>query len=902
MFLLSLLLFSLHFYCINCITRYPTVISESTNASLSPSLPSNQFNALWDFYNSLNGDYWYWSRMSVNNKNGTRWNFSEPDSNPCSGWYGLTCNCTLFSCHLSNLALPAFGLAGSLSSTIGVWNNLLQFEIYGNSVNGTIPESIGNWTTLKALDMGKNHLRGKIPMSIGNLTNLQVLTFSFNQLTGIIPSLQNLPNLTTINLNANSLFGPISQSIANLCCLQVLVISYNLFSGTIPPFRSLSTLRQLDLSVNSFVGSTDSFRNMPHLLYLSVQINYLTGNCANNLNTISKLGSLLVNQNLLTGVLPFNNSWTKLNNFYTFDNYFTGKIQEDFLNITNIEYFSVGGNYLTGTIYRYFLNGQLPLMISLNVSTNLLTGSLPSEVKSSNQIDQVVVNNNFITGSVPASFSNLTFLIDLWLNNNDLSGTIPFPLAVFPRLKQFFIQNNNFKGSVSELLISPLSESSVCTNIDVSNNLFTGSLVGSFFSSQTFLETFAAVNNCLEGTIPVEICNLEYLTALALDGMSTAENCRTLFFPDTIFTGFYTSHTSASTFPSCLFLLRSLESLHLSGNGFTGSIPSSLNVSQSLVDLSLSNNELTGTIPENFQRRLWQNLDLSYNKISGTLSDSFSLIPSDGLLYLEVNRLSGIIPSQLLSIQSVNILDGNIFSCDSNTDLPIHDPAQQTYSCGSDSVDIFLYLWIGCFVIAGIVFSLLWYTKTKFPGSLHTITEEAQVQAPAEEPTLRGKFKPFETLFSSVHNLDLWRCAFADYCDRNPSGNLSVLRSFFHSIRKGVALIGLLAFLFFLPLYSVLTALSSTYQFEYAWSVSAILLSGEFAGTMLFVNFFVISILFVLILLYVLYKIDLILKMTDQSNTQGQQSKTASFLQDFVAFMAFKTNYKSRTDSRISLM
>jgi Leucine-rich repeat (LRR) protein/uncharacterized membrane protein len=897
MFLLSILLFSLHLQTINSITRSSAFTNESTNVSLSPSLPSNEFTALWDFYNSLNGDYWYWSRMSVNNKNGTRWNFSEPDPNPCSGWYGLICNCTLFSCHLSNLALPKFGLAGSLSSTIGAWDNLLQFDIYGNSVNGTIPESIGNWTMLGALDMGKNHLRGKIPMSIRNLTNLQDLTFAFNQLTGIIPSLHSLPNLTKVSLSANSFFGPFPQSIANLCCLQALVLSYNLFSGTIPPFHSLSTLRQLDFTSNSFVGSTDSFRNMPHLLYLSVQINHLTGDCANDLITISKLGSLFVNQNLFTGILPFNNSWTKLNNYFAFDNYFTGTIPERFSSLTNLEYFSVGGNYMKGTIYRYFLNGQLPLLILFNVSSNLLTGSLPSEIKSSSKVDQVLVSSNFITGSVPASFSNLTFLIDLWLNNNDLSGTIPFSLAVFPRLKQYFIQNNNFEGSVSDLLISRW-ETSVCTNIDVSNNLFTGSLVGSFFSSHTLLKTFAAVNNCLEGTIPVEICNLEYLTALALDGTSTAENCRTLFFPGTIFTGFYTSHAFASTFPSCLFLLPSLESLHLSGNGFTGSIPSSLNISKSLMDLSLSNNQLTGSIPENFQRKLWQNLDLSYNKISGTLSNSFSLIPSDGLLYLEVNRLSGIIPSQLLNVQSINILDGNIFSCDSYTDLPIHDRARQTYSCGSDSVDIFLYLWIGCFVIAGVVFSLLWYTKTKFSGNLHledTKTEAQKETVHAREPTLRGKIKPFEALFSGVNNLDLWRCSFADYCGRNPSGNLSVLRSFFHSIRKGFALIGLLAFLFFLPLYSVLSALRSTYQFEYAWSVSAILLSGEFAGAMLFVNFFIISLLFVLILLYVLYNIDLVLKTTDQIDIHRYHSKI-SFLRDFISFIASKTNYKSHDE------
>jgi Leucine-rich repeat (LRR) protein len=861
---------------------------RTTVSSLSPSLPSNEFNALWDFYNSLNGDHWYWSNMTV------RWNFSESNPNPCSGWYGLTCNCTVIPCHLTELIIPEFGLNGSLPSTMGAWKNLLQFEVNGNSITGTIPESIGNWTALEALDMGSNGLRGEIPISIGNVTNLQVLILSYNQLTGILPSFQNIPNLEEVYLDRNLLFGPFPQSIANLCCLLGLFLDYNLFSGTIPPLLSLSTLMRLDLSSNLFVGGLESFRNMHNIVYLSVQINFLSGDCAADLNTISKIGSLSFAQNLFSGRLPLNSSWMGLYEYYAFDNYFGKTISEEFLNITNLQYFSVGGNYLTGTILQYFRSGQLPRLFSLNTSSNLLTGSLPSEIKSFSSLTQLLFNNNFFTGSVPSSFSNFTFLIDLWLNDNDLTGTLPFPLAVFSSLKEFFIQSNFFTGSVSDLLFIPLAENSTCTDIDLSNNLFTGSLVASFFSSQTSLETFAAVNNCLKGTIPVEICNLEYLTTLALDGMSTAENCRTLFFPGTIFTGFYTSHALASTVPSCMFLLPSLKTLHLSGNGFSGSIASSLNISQSLVDLSLSNNQLTGSIPESLQMKIWQNLDLSYNKISGTLSNSFSLIPSNGLLYLEVNRLSGIIPTQLINVQSINILQGNIFSCNSNADLPIHDPSRHIYSCASDSVDNFLYLWISCFVIAGTVLILFCYAKMRFGGGFHPEEMETknQEQSNADELKLR-RSTPFEILLTSVNTLDHWRCSFAHYCDRNPFGNLSVLRRFFRSTWKGFALIGLATLVFFLPVYSVLTPLTSTYQFEYAWSVSAILLSGELAAVTLFVLFFIILVLFVLVLLYILYDTDLNAKTTGQISIQ-QQSKIP-FL-DFISFVASK-NYKSRDET-----
>jgi uncharacterized membrane protein len=886
--MLVLLLFGLCVHSITCTGHSSSFMSEYINLNVSggPSLPANEFNALYDFYNSLNGEYWYWPSMSV------RWNFSESNPDPCSGWYGLSCNCNLFTCNLTNMTLGTLGLNGSLPSTIGAWEKLLAFEISINVITGTIPESIGNWTDVEVLVMQTNYLRARIPISIGNLTNLQVLDLSYNLLTGFPMSLQNFPNLSVVYLQDNSFYGTFPQWIANLCCVQVLYLDNNLFSGTVSSLLSISTLYELELSSNIFTGTTDTFRNMHNVLYLSIQLNFFSGDCASDLTTISNIEALFLTQNLFTGSLPLSSSWRGLYDYYAFINYFSRTIPEDFSNITSLEYFSVGSNFMTGTMSRYFFDGQLPLLLVLNLSNNFLTGSLPTEIKSLNRLQELLVNNNFITGSVPAGFSSLPALYDLWINNNELTGTLPFSLAAFPRLEEFFAQNNYFEGCLSDLLIShPLPEYGPrLTTIDVSNNLFTGSLVGSFFSSQTSLRTFAAVNNCLKATIPVDICNLESLTYLSLDGMSTSENCRTLFFPGTIFTGFYSSHSVASTVPSCLFLLPYLESLLLSGNGFSGSIPSPLNISRSLLVLTLSNNKLTGSIPEMFQNKSWQNLELSYNKLSGTLSSSFSLIPSEASLNLEVNRLSGVIPAQLIDVQSINILNGNIFSCDSSADLPIHDPSQQTYSCGSDSVNDFLYLWVSCFVISGIVCSLVYYTKVKFSG--REVEIETHAQTHAEGLSLRRRFKPLETLLGSSNTVECWRCSFISYCDQNPFGNISILRRFFESIKKGFILIGLLGVLLFLPIYAGLTVFSSTYQFEYAWSISAILLSGEFAAVVIFGNCFIILVLFVLILLYVLYDIDLASKMTDQTSTQQEQWKI-SFLKVFGSFVASK-RYKSR--------
>ena len=71
--------------------------------------------------------------------------------------------------------------------------------------------------------------------------------------------------------------------------------------------------------------------------------------------------------------------------------------------------------------------------------------------------------------------------------------------------------------------------------------------------------------------------------------------------------------------PSCLFSIPKLRTLHLSGNGLTGSLPNNAIIQSHLLDFSVSHNELTGAIPSQFHNRVWYNLDLSYNRLTGVL-------------------------------------------------------------------------------------------------------------------------------------------------------------------------------------------------------------------------------------------------------------------------------------------
>ena len=143
--------------------------------------------------------------------------------------------------------------------------------------------------------------------------------------------------------------------------------------------------------------------------------------------------------------------------------------------------------------------------------------------------------------------------------------------------------------------------------------------------------------------------------------------------------------------------MKALQTLHLSGNGYTGSLPNNITISKNLTDLSMSHNLLTGSIPDSFQLKRWKRIDLSFNRISGTLSSSaFSNVNMNSTIYLEENWISGRIPTGLIDVEQINILNGNIFGCSlSKWNAPRNDPHFSNYSCGSNSFEVIYYIWLG---------------------------------------------------------------------------------------------------------------------------------------------------------------------------------------------------------------
>ena len=84
----------------------------------------------------------------------------------------------------------------------------------------------------------------------------------------------------------------------------------------------------------------------------------------------------------------------------------------------------------------------------LSLSSNQLTGEIPSELGSLSNLTELDLSSNQLTGEIPAELGDLANLEELYLSSNQLTGEIPSELGDLSNLDVLYLSQNRLTGCI----------------------------------------------------------------------------------------------------------------------------------------------------------------------------------------------------------------------------------------------------------------------------------------------------------------------------------------------------------------------------------------------------------------------------------------------------------------------
>ena len=297
--------------------------------------------------------------------------------------------------NLSNLVelyLEENQLSGSIPQELGRLSSIRYFYLRDNQLSGSIPDSLGNLNMLSVFTLSNNQLSGSIPSSLGNIKTLAGFSLSNNQLTGSIPASLGNVIIQTLDLSNNQLTGNIPNEIGNISELLHVNLEYNQLSGTIPEsLFSHSNLMILDLSYNQLSGTIpQDITNMTDLGKLYLNNNILSGNIPSSIGLGIQI--LYLGNNQLSGTIP--QSFYNHNHLVELDlsyNQIADTISQDIENMTSLDELYLNNNFLFGNLPPELGNTSIEI---LQLNNNQLEGSISAKLGNNGNFEEIYLQNN----------------------------------------------------------------------------------------------------------------------------------------------------------------------------------------------------------------------------------------------------------------------------------------------------------------------------------------------------------------------------------------------------------------------------------------------------------------------------------------------------------------------------
>ncbi|CAJ2674349.1 unnamed protein product [Trifolium pratense] len=211
-----------------------------------------------------------------------------------------------------------------------------------------------------------------------------------------------------------------------------------------------------------------------------------------------------------------------------------------------------------------------------------------------NRVTSIKLNSSTVQGSLPEELAKLSELTNFDFRGNSLSGNVPY----MPNSLQYLhINNNNFTSMPNDFFnnLTNLIE------VGIDSNPFSQWQIPSSLKNCLALQSFSAVNVSFVGQIPEFFGEQTFpsLTFLSLSFNYLEGNLPNTLSGSSIQKLWVNGQKSNNKLNGTLSVLQNMTSLQqiwVHGNLFTGPIPDFSNLDQ-LFDVSLRDNKLTGVVP-----------------------------------------------------------------------------------------------------------------------------------------------------------------------------------------------------------------------------------------------------------------------------------------------------------------
>ena len=220
-------------------------------------------------------------------------------------------------------------------------------------------------------------------------------------------------------------------------------------------------------------------------------------------------------------------------------------------------------------------------VVEIDLNQNNLAGKIPADLFSLSKLTKINLEYNNLTGEIPNEVGNATELTELHLQHNGLSGALPKSLYSMKKLSVIELWSNQLSDELSE----KFWDMPELTQLALDDNKITGSLTPAV-KKAIKMQWLGLGSNLLKGSIPEEIAELKDLRYFSLENHPISNGAIT-----------ETANEISGPIPSNLDKLQKLELFLVENNNLEGNIPVCFAKMPKLTALELYGNRLSGVIP-----------------------------------------------------------------------------------------------------------------------------------------------------------------------------------------------------------------------------------------------------------------------------------------------------------------